>query len=77
MAITHRKNSLFYRSERGALVGDIYMTIINTARLNGENPLKYLTAILLHSKEVEMSPADWLPWTYRATLERLQLNCAA
>jgi hypothetical protein len=77
MAITHRKNSLFYRSERGALVGDIYMTIINTARLNGENPLKYLTAILLHSKEVAMSPADWLPWTYRATLESLQLNCAA
>jgi hypothetical protein len=77
MAITHRKNSLFYRSERGALVGDIYMTIINTARLNGENPLNYLTAILLHPKEVAVSPADWLPWTYRATLGRLQLNCAA
>jgi rubredoxin len=77
MAITHRKNSLFYRSERGALVGDIYMTIINTTRLNGENPLSYLTAILLHHKEVAMKPSDWLPWTYRATLERLQLNCAA
>ena len=77
MAITHRKNSLFYRSERGALVGDIYMTIINTARLNGENPLRYLTAILMHSKKAAMSPADWLPWTYRATLDRLQLNCAA
>jgi hypothetical protein len=77
MVITHRKNSLFYRSERGALVGDIYMTIINTARLNGENPLSYLTAILMHSKEVAKSPADWLPWNYRATLESLQLNCAA
>jgi hypothetical protein len=44
MAITHRKNSLFYRSDRGALVGDIYMSIINTARLNGANPFDYLTA---------------------------------
>jgi transposase len=77
MAITHRKNSLFYRSERGALVGDIFMTIINTARLNGENPLSYLTAILLHAKQVAMSPSDWLPWTYRATLRRLQLSNAA
>jgi transposase len=27
MAIRHRNNSLFYRSERGARVGDIYMTL--------------------------------------------------
>jgi hypothetical protein len=77
MAITHRKNSLFYRSERGALVGDIYMTIINTARLNGVNPFDYLTALLLHANLVKKCPPDWLPWNYRATLEKLHLSNAA
>lgn len=76
MAIAHRKNSLFYRSERGALIGDIFMTLINTIRLNGENPYKYLTALLLHAKAVAKCPADWLPWTYRATLEKHQLSTA-
>ncbi len=76
MAITHRKNSLFYRSERGALVGDIFMTLINTVRLNGENPYKYLTALLINAKAVAKCPSDWLPWSYRATLEKYLSNAA-
>ena len=42
MAIRHRNNSLFYRSQRGARVGDIYMALIYTAELHAENPLEYL-----------------------------------
>jgi hypothetical protein len=38
MSIRHRNNSLFYRSERGAHVGDIYMTILYTAELRHETP---------------------------------------
>ena len=70
MAIRHRRNSLFYRNRRGARVGDIYMTLIYTAQLHGENPFAYLTALLAHETLVAARPADWLPWTYRTTLER-------
>ena len=70
MAIIHRKNSYFYRSERGAMVGDIFMSLICTAKLHGENPFEYLTALQLHAKAVATNPGDWLPWNYRATLAR-------
>lgn len=71
MAIRHRKGSLFYRSERGAHVGDVYMTLIHTAELHGANPSDYLTALLRHSKAVAEKPADWMPWNYRRTLGAL------
>ena len=71
MAIRHRRNSLFYRSERGAEIGDMFMSLIYTAELRGDNPFEYLTAVLRNEKAVAANPADWLPWTYRDTLARL------
>lgn len=71
MAIRHRRNSLFYFSERGAEIGDMFMSLIYTAELRGENPFHYLTAILQNEKAVAESPGDWLPWTYQATLARV------
>jgi transposase len=65
MAIRHRNNSLFYRSERGADVGDLYMTLIHTAQLHGVNAFEYLTALLRHASGVADDPAAWLPWAYR------------
>ena len=73
-AIRHRNNSLFYRTQRGADVGDIYMSIIYTAEINGENALAYLTALLRHASAVAKRPADWLPWNYRATLAALAVR---
>jgi transposase len=70
MAIRHRNNSLFYRSQRGARVGDIYMALIYTAELHGENPFEYLVALFVHSADVAADPTAWLPWTFRATLAR-------
>ena len=72
MAIRHRNNSLFYRSERGALVGDVYMSVIYTAELAGENGLQYLTELMRHAKAVAADPVAWLPWNYRNTLARLR-----
>ena len=71
MAIRHRNNSLFYRSQRGARVGDIYMTLIHTTELQGENPFHYLTELMRHESAVAEDPAAWLPWNYRDTLTRL------
>lgn len=64
-AILHRKNSLFYRSRRGARVGDIYMSLIYTCELNGVNALDYLNQLQLHTAAVTADPARWMPWNYR------------
>ena len=71
MAIQHRNASLFYKTQKGATVGDIYMTLIYTAQLNGVNPLDYLTELLRHTEAVAANPADWMPWNYRETLARM------
>lgn len=60
-AIRHRNNSLFYRSQRGAQVGDIYMTLIHTTELDGGNAFHYLTELMRHPEAVAETPA-WLPW---------------
>lgn len=70
-AITHRKNSLFYKTANGARVGDMYMSLIATCQLARENPFHYLSAIQRNAVEVASDPASWMPWNYRATLERL------
>ena len=70
-AIQHRKNSLFYRSENGARVGDTFMTLIYSAELNGADPFDYLVVLQRHAGQVAESPADWMPWSYQATLDRL------
>jgi transposase len=70
MAVCHRKNSLFFRSLRGARVGDSYMALIYTAELHHDNPFEYLVALLVNASAVAADPAAWLPWTFRATLAR-------
>ena len=68
--IIHRKNSLFYKTENGADVGDLFMSLIATAKHTGEDPFDYLTQLLRHSAEIAASPGDWMPWAYRETLRR-------
>ncbi len=67
-AILHRKNALFYKTENGARVGDLYMSLIHTAELVHVDPFDHLVALLRHPRQVAQSPADWMPWTYRTTL---------
>jgi len=65
-AILHRRNSLFYKTENGAKVGDLFMALIHTAELAGANPLDYLEALLENTVDVEREPARWMPWNYPA-----------
>lgn len=64
MSILHRKNSLGYKTENGAHVGDLFMSLIHTCRLNGANPFDYLSALQRHAAAVKANPAQWLPWNY-------------
>lgn len=61
----HRKNSLFYKNEVGAAIGDTLMSLIRTALVNGVDPVRYLTAVATHASEVRRAPRDWLPWNYQ------------
>ena len=70
-AILHRKNSSFYKTLNGAYTGDVFMSLIHTTELCGGNTFEYLVALLKNADAVEVSPADWLPWTYIATLRDL------
>ncbi len=69
LAILHRKNAYFYKTENGARVGDILMSLIHTCRLNGVNPFLYLTAIQKYADRVQKHPERWLPWNYRVAID--------
>jgi transposase len=67
-AILHRKNALFYKTQNGARVGDLFMSLIYTCQLNEANPFDYLTQLQRHADQVAASPEAWMPWNYRAAL---------
>ena len=67
-AILHRKNSLFYKTENGARVGDLFMSLIHTCELCGANPFDYLTQLQRHAAKLARNPSPWMPWNYRAML---------
>ena len=46
--ILMRKNSLFFKTEHGAAVGDILASLIQTCRLNGINAWDYLVTLIRH-----------------------------
>ena len=71
-AILQRKNSLFYKTQKGATVGDMFTSFIHTSELNEVNAFDYLIELQKHTHEVSRNPAEWMPWRYRETLERLQ-----
>jgi transposase len=70
-AILHRKNSLFYKTLNGALVGDRFMSLIHSAELNAADPFDYLSALLRNAACLEEHPERWMPWCYRDTLAQL------
>lgn len=73
-AILHRKNSLFYKNEHGAYIGDMFMSMIYTCNLNGIDAFDYLTQLQIHSSEVFKNPSEWLPWNYQATISKSSLD---
>jgi transposase len=61
--VLHRKNALFFRTEHGAAVGDILMSVIETCRANGIRAGEYLAKVVKNRRAVREDPASWLPWS--------------
>ena len=63
-AVLHRKNALFYKTEHGAAVADILMSLIESSRLNGVSEWEYLMKLVSQPREVRLRPEAFLPWNY-------------
>jgi hypothetical protein len=67
-AILHRKNSMYYRTQLGAQIGDIYMSLIGTCQMCKVNPFDYLNALQRYAQRVHEQVHRWLPWNYHEQL---------
>jgi hypothetical protein len=54
--LRYRKNSLFYKNEHGAYVGDVLTSLMETCRLARANPLDYLRALMENRSAVFADP---------------------
>ena len=63
--ILMRKNSLFFKTEHGAAVGDLLASLIQSCRLNGVNAWEYLVTIVENKSAARRNPQDYLPWNYK------------
>ena len=77
IAIRHRRNSLFYKTPKGAAVGDCLMSLIYTCTRNEVNPYDYLNALQRYGLAVKLNPASWLPWNYLDAVVALSTKLAA
>ena len=67
-AIIQRKNSLFYRTEHGACVGNIFISFIHTCSLNDINPFDYFVELQKNKVRVKSDPENWMPWNYKENI---------
>jgi hypothetical protein len=68
-AILHRKNALFFKTQNGARIGDLYMSVIHTCELSGVSAFDYLVALCRHRDAVTANPQQWLPWNYQRAMD--------
>jgi transposase len=72
LVIRNRNNSLFYKTYSSALLSGYMQSLIYSSAQNNINPFNYLKAILVHKKEVQENPTQWLPWNYHKSLQILE-----
>jgi transposase len=67
-AVLNRKNAYFFKTEAGARIADVLLSVIETCALNKINPYNYFVTIQEHAKWVLEDPKSWLPWNYTQAL---------
>ncbi len=68
MPIRTRKMAMFHKTEHGAYVASLLMSLIQTAIDNSVNPVDYLTALQENKASVFKEPQAWLPWNFTQQL---------
>lgn len=62
--VLFRKNSLFFKTDHGADVGTLLMSLIESCRINNQNVWNYLLTLRSKAEDVRKSPSKFLPWNY-------------
>jgi transposase len=62
--ILNRKNAYFFKTQAGAAVGSVLMSLVRTCSEAGANPVEYLAALVRNAGRVRKQPQLWLPWNY-------------
>jgi len=65
--IRYRNNSLFFKNEHGAYIADVIISLVETCRMNEQNPEDYLMMLMKNKSSVFAHPEQWLPWNYKNT----------
>ena len=58
---------MFFKTDHGAKVADVFMSLINTADLAKVNVFDYLVTLLRNGDKLKQDPGRWMPWNYRET----------
>ena len=66
LSVLNRKNWLFYKSELGALIGDIICSMIKTCEAVNVNPFDYFVWIMKNNSEVKTEAEKFLPWKFKS-----------
>jgi hypothetical protein len=75
-AVLLRKNALFFRSQHGADVGSMILSVAETTRMADVPVFDYLVEVVRNARAVRADPRRWLPWAWAAR-ERAPASAAA
>jgi transposase len=68
--VLNRKNSLFFKTEHGAAIADVLISVIETCYINGVNAYDYLITLINNARQVRAAPSQWMPWNYHLQKEK-------
>ena len=66
LQVLNRKNWLFYKTELGALIGDIICSFLKTCEAANINPFDYFVWVMKNKDLVKAGPENFLPWKFKA-----------
>ncbi|MEI7488007.1 MAG: IS66 family transposase [Chryseobacterium sp.] len=71
LPVLNRKNWLFYKTELGALIGDIICSFLKTCEAANVNSFDYFVWVMKNKNLIKVSPDKFLPWEFKA----LSVDC--
>ncbi len=70
-----RKSAMFYKTEHGAFIGSMMVSIIQACQANEVNPVDFLTTLQANKSQIFKEPSKWLPWTYANQISPQAVAC--
>lgn len=67
LQVLNRKNWLFYKTETGALIGDIICSFLKTCEASAVNPFDYFVWVMNNKDLVKACPENYFPWKFKTS----------